>query len=296
MGLLRLLSSISFALGAARTLVRRLAGLALIAMGVHAAADVLDDLAYDALDALDLVVDNGVAAFLAWLASAGGMTTEGAVHAIEGFAGFVDLAEKDWLALRLALVAEVALDIVLLDLAWGSRAKAGASVLEDLRRSTQELREVARAIDAERLLAPLTLLAFAVGGAVVVGLAIEQPIRAALAALAPGLVVASNLAAFAALVVTSVLIWRFVPDMLQGALVRAHERGVALKERQRRKREAHPPRAPRLIAVVDFVRRGLRGAWLVVALGVAVAGVVGGTEVKAGQGARGLADRLGAMP
>ena len=63
----RLFNAVSFGLGSWRTLIRRLGGLALIVMGVHAAADVLDNLARDLLDHLDLVVDEGVAGVLGWL-------------------------------------------------------------------------------------------------------------------------------------------------------------------------------------------------------------------------------------
>lgn len=296
MALFRLISALSFGLGSFRTLIRRLGGIALILMGVHAAADILDDLAYTALDALDLVVDESVAAFLGWLSSAGGMTPDGATSAIERFATAVDLAEKDWLALRLALVAELILDVLLLDLSWGSRTFDGGSIIEDLKLSARQLRQAFGAIDLERLLAPATLAILAVSGAVTVGLSLEQPTRALLAATSPGLLLASNLAAAVGIVVVAVLVWRFLPELLHGAFVRAHERGEKAVARQRRRREQSPPRFPKVAVVVDLLRRGLRGMWLVLALFIAVTGLLGGTEVKNGQGARGLVDRMGALP
>ena len=69
----------------------------------------------------DFAIDEAVASFLSWLSSAGGLTPEGAVRAIESFASFVDLAEKDWPAIRLAFITEIVLDLFLLDLAWGTR-------------------------------------------------------------------------------------------------------------------------------------------------------------------------------
>jgi hypothetical protein len=296
MVLFRWISALSFGLGNARGLIRRLGAICLILMGVHAAADVLDDLAFNVIEAIDLSVDNTVAAFLAWLSSAGGMTPDAAVAAIERFATAVDLAEKDWLALRLALVTEVVLDVLLLDLAWGTRAAVGGTLVEDLVASTKQLRGSFSAFDLERFLAPITLLMLSVGGGVVVALAVEQPLRAAMSAAAPGLIVAGNIAALVALVVVGLLCWRFVPDLIHGSVVRAHERGERARERQLAKRAKHPARFPRVRNVVDAISRALRGLWLVLALFIAVAGLLGGTEVTRGQGASGLIERMGAMP
>jgi hypothetical protein len=288
--------ALSHALGGARGIIRRLGGLCLIVMGVHAAADVLDDLARDAIDAIDLIIDEGVAGLLGWLAAHGGMTPDGAVAAIERFATAIDLAEKDWLSVRLALVVELVLDVALLDLAWGTRPAEGEGLIDDLRASTQQLLRSFSAFDLERLLAPVTLLAFAVGGGVLAGLAIEQPASAGLALAAPGLLVAGNLAAGIALGVVGVLVWRFGPDLIHGAIVRAHERGEKARDRLLARRQSHPARFPRVAHVVDLARRGLRGAWLGVALFVAITGLLGGVEATRGQGVDGLVERLGATP
>lgn len=296
MPLFSTIRAVSHALGGARGVIRRLGGLCLIVMGVHAAADVLDDLARDAIDALDLVVDEGVAGFLGWLAANGGMTPDGAVAAIERFATAIDLAEKDWLAVRLALVVELILDVALLDLAWGTRPAGGDTLVDDLRASTRQLLTSLSAFDLERLLAPLTLLTFAIAGGVLAGLAVEQPASAGLALAAPGLLVAGNLAAGVALLVVGVLVWRFGPDLIHGAIVRAHERGEKARDRLRSRRQAHPPRFPRVALVVDLLRRGLRGAWLAVALFIAITGLVGGAEATRGQGVVALVERLGAVP
>ena len=149
----RFFNAVSFGLGSWRTLIRRLGGLALIVMGVHAAADVLDNLARDLLDHLDLVVDEGVAGLLGWLSSVGGLTPDAAVASIDDFASLVDLAEKDWLALRLAFATELLLDVLLLDLCWGSRVFDGETLLDDLKRSAEQLRRSLTSFDLERVLA-----------------------------------------------------------------------------------------------------------------------------------------------
>ncbi len=289
--------SLSHALGVARGPIRRLGGLCLVLMGVHAAADVLDDLARDAIDVIDLVVDEAVAGLLGWLAAHGGMTPDGAVVAIERFATAFDLAEKDWLAVRLALAVELVLDVALLDLAWGTRPAEGEGLLDDVRASTRQLKAALSTFDLERLVGPLTLLVYATAGGVLAGLAIEQPVAAALAAWAPGFLLAGNAAAALALVVVAVVVWRFGPDLVHGAVVRADERGQAARERRRARRDSHPPRFVGLARAVDVVALAIRGAWLVVALFVAVAGLVGGgAEVTRGQGVQALVERLGAAP
>ena len=292
----RLFNAISLGLGSSRTLIRRLGGLALILMGVHAAADVLDDLAWDVLDALDLVVDETAATFFGWLSSTGGLTPDAAVAAIDRFGSAVDLAEKDWLALRLAFAAELLLDVLLLDLCWGSRVFDGATLLDDLKRSAEQLRRSLTSFDLERVLAPLALATFAVGGAILAALALEQPTSAVLTQLVPGLAIASNIGAATAIVVVAVLVWRFVPELLHGAIVRAHVRGERARAKQERRRQRRPPRFPRLAIYLDGLRRLLRGAWLALAVFVAVTGLLGGTSTDKAHGGAGLVERLGATP
>ncbi len=258
-------------------------------MGVHAAADVLDDLAYDVLDAADFALDEAVASFLSWLSSAGGLTPEAAVRAIEAFAGFVDLAEKDWLAIRLAFITEILLDLFLLDLAWGTRDDGGVSLLDDLKQSVRRLREAFSALDLERLFAPFALTGFVVGGAVLAGSAIEQLTRQLIEKLAPDLLVAGNVAAMTALVVVGVLTWRFLPDLLQGMLLRAHGRGESARAAIAARREKNPARFRGLAVFVDELRRVLRGWWLLIAAFVAFAGLFG-------QDLAALVERLGAAP
>jgi hypothetical protein len=290
-----LFNAVSVTLGRGRTLIRRLGGIALLLMGVHAAADVLDNLAYTLLDALDLIADDAAGAALAWLSSVGGMAPDAAVEASERFATFVDLGEKEWLALRLAFATELLLDVLLLDLAWGTRIFDGTSRLDDLKRSAQQMREALSSFDLERVLGPVTLLAFSVGGAVLAATALEQPASAALVSLLPGLTVASNIGAGAAILVVALLVWRFVPEQLHGALVRSLLRAERFRERQRQRREKRPPRWRKLAIVVDNVGAFVRGAWLLVALAIAGTGLFADVDGDR-RGAAGLLERVGAVP
>jgi hypothetical protein len=273
MGFFRLLRRFSWLLGGQRDLVRRLGGIALVVMGVHTAADVLDDVAADVLDALDLVLDGTVASCLGWLSARGAVTPDAAVSAIEGFSSAIDLDEKQWLALRLALVVELAFDALLLDLCWGARQLAGPSRVDELRETTRQLRDSLRSLDLERLLAPWVLCGFAFSGAFVAGTAAEQLVTSALSGAASGLLVAGNVGAAVAVVVVALLVVRFVPDLVHGALVRAHARGERARQALATRRQRHPGRWPAVDSVVDEARRALRGVWLALALATTVAGL-----------------------
>ena len=226
--LFRLFTGLSLFFGARRRFVRRLAGVCLLILGVHAGADLLDDVAYQLVDALDLLVDESVAAFLSWLASIGGMKLDEAARHAEAFASWADLPQKDRAALVLALAVELAVDVALLDLAWGTRRLHASSrgLLGGLVDSARELRASFRALDLERLAVLPTLLALALGGALVAARAAEGVAADALATLLPNAVWASNAAAGAALVAAATLLWRFVPDLLDGAILRSYERGA----------------------------------------------------------------------
>jgi hypothetical protein len=96
---------------------------------VHVAADHLDDLLYPLIDAADLAADEAAASLFQWLAEHGGMTPADAALRAESAALWLDLPEKDRVALILALVMELLLDVLLLGFAWGRHVDAGASGL-----------------------------------------------------------------------------------------------------------------------------------------------------------------------
>jgi hypothetical protein len=270
-----LLRRLSWLLGRQRNLVRRLGALALVVMGVHAAADVLDDIAADVLDAVDLFVDDGVASLLGWLSARDVVAPDAAVRAIEACGSTVDLAEKQWLAVRLALFVELMLDALLFDLCWGTRPAAGASRRDELRATTRELRDSLRAIDVERLATPWVLATFSVAGAFLAATACEQLFTSMLSGLLPDVLVVGNIGAAVAVVVVALLVVRFVPDLLHGAVVRAHARGERRREALAARRQQRPTRIPAVGRVTDEVRRVLRGGWLLLALAVAVEGLRG---------------------
>lgn len=274
--MLALLQRITWALGSQRRLIRRIAALCLVLMGVHLAADHLDDLAYNVIDALDLWADDTAERFLAWLSSAGGMAPEDAARASESFATSMDLAEKDRLALWLALLVELLLDVLLLDLTWGRHEDSRAQGLfAELKESGRAMLEALSPLDLERLAVMPTLLAYTLGGALMAALAVENAMRDLVSRLAPEFLWGGSLAAFTGIVAASVLVWRFSPDLLHGALLRADTRGDKARARATKSMEA-PHRWPRVRRALSLLRLATRGAWLLVAaLPLAIAGLQG---------------------
>lgn len=267
--------AITYLLGSQRRLVRRIAALCLVFMGVHLAADHLDDLIYVLVDAVDLAVDNAAASFLAWLAQAGGLEPDSALKKSEVFASFIDLAEKDKLAIALALGAELVLDILLLDLAWGRHVDEDSTgILEELQSSARQMLAALRPLDLERLVVMPTMLCYAFGGALLSMLAVEQVARDLIQRVASEFLWAGQLAAAIGILAGSLLLWRFLPDLLHGALLRSRVR----HDRARNKameRLKKPHRWPRVAHVVTMLRLGSRGTWLaVLALPLAIAGLL----------------------
>lgn len=254
--------------GAHRRLVRRLAALCLVVLGVHRAADVMDDLVFRVIDQLDLAVDN-----LVWSLLQAVSPEEDAARYSQIFAEWVDLKEKDLAAKVLALVLELALDFWLLDLVWGKRGadEPGGGMVDELRASTRELKAALWPVDLERLAGPPTLLLFALAGSLFACIAIESEVSSLIGKLAPEWRWAPNAAAAGAILAAALLLWRFLPDLLHGSIVRAHQR--AEKARLREEAEG-PPKNP-LVAVRRKIRRVTRGALLaVVALPIAVVGLL----------------------
>jgi hypothetical protein len=257
-------SRISLGLGRRRRFVRRLAGLCLILLGVHAAADRLDDFAYASLDALDLALDRAFLAFVAWLGDLGILTLPKVQSWSEGITTFIGVSEKDRMALVFGLAIEVSADLLLLDLAWGLRRARQAdeeppALLESLRRSGAQLKEAIAPLDVEKLILPLCLFVLSVCGAAIFAVAMEMltfDLFGGLKAFGGwDRLVSAGLGLFTA----ALLILRFGPDLVDGAINRADQRGTRFATRVGEKRLA-AGKAP-LKEWQEKVLRGARG-WL----------------------------------
>jgi hypothetical protein len=264
-----MLRGLSLALGNVRTGVRRIGGMALLFLGIHAGALWLDRFFYSLVDHLDLWLDDVGAWFLSWLSLHGGLAADTAVVRIEQFAALVELDQKEWLAVRLALVVELLLDIAVLRLAWGQRPDAGQRWQDDFKRSMEDMRDGLRAFDFQRVLAPPTLLLLSVVGALVSTSAVEPAMRNWLQApwlvgVVPALRTwAGPAVAAMSLLLSALLVWRFVPDMLWGAW-----RSVTTEN-------ATPlPKVTNVRAALTWMRIGiarvLRGWWWLLPLALAV--------------------------
>jgi hypothetical protein len=215
-------------LGERRRFVRRVAGLSLILLGVHAAADRLDDVAFRAVDDLDRVIDHGAFALLDGLARLFESWRPRAHAHAESFANFIDVAEKERVAVVLALLIELLIALVMLDFAWGKRATTGGErrigVVEEIKESFAELKTALWPVDLERLAIVPILLCFTMTATLLAGGAIEQIFSSFLSAWFPLWPFGVATAAFGGLIVALLLAWRFLPDLLHGAILRAHER------------------------------------------------------------------------
>lgn len=261
--------------GAQRRFVRRIAALCLVVLGVHAAADLIDDLVYQAVDAIDLVIDGAAWRALDILASWGAFTAQEAVAHAQRFAEGFDLDQKDVAAKYLALLLELLIDVLLLDFIWGARGsqeeQAPASMLEELKASALELKQALWPIDLERLAVPPAVAGFAIAGTLGAALALEGFFADGLSQLIPLWPWTPNASAGVAILVAALLLWRFLPDLLHGALLRAHERG----ERASRREAALPSSAvSKLARMRGVLRRTTRGAFLAfIVLPLAVLGL-----------------------
>lgn len=277
--------------GARRRFVRRVAALCLVVLGVHAAADVIDDLVYRVIDALDLAVDGLAWRGLEWLASLGAFSPEEAVAHAQRYAEWIDLEQKDVAAKWLALVVELAIDLALLEFVWAARGRPDeeqrASLLDELKASARELKEALWPLDLERVAVPPAVAGFAVAGTLGAALAVEGFVADTLSRLVPLWRWVPNASAAVGVLVAALLLWRFLPDLLHGALLRADERG------RRAQRRASPfgstPSLPARAPLVEKLRhlRGLlqrasRGALLAfVVLPLAVLGLTGQAAIFA---------------
>ncbi len=97
-----------------RRLTEPVALAALILLGVHGAADLLDDVLFAAVDHSDRVFDAGLRSLLDGLAGAGILAVETAAEWADAAALWLDIDRKEGLAVALALVAELLLGLALL--------------------------------------------------------------------------------------------------------------------------------------------------------------------------------------
>ncbi len=148
-GLLRLVS------GVGRLLVP--VGLfAVIAVGLHAGADRVDDYARLAIDALDARMDAWGAQALSWLFDALEVGPKRAQRWVFGFIDFVDLDARDWMARATALMVELLADLILaLPLFFHRHGQ---------RTFKQKMHDVLRDPTLLRILAPVAALLASVAG------------------------------------------------------------------------------------------------------------------------------------
>lgn len=228
--MLSLLDRFSRFWGARRRFVRRFAGLALLLLGIHVAADRLDDWFFYVFDRLDLWVDSAVWSLLSWAGEQQIITTAESIRYAQETAEAIDVGAKDRASKWCALAFEWGLSLWLLDPAWGRRTTpaeknpAGESRNPFLR-SVAEMRDGLQGLNVERLVIMPVLLGLSCAGALDAALAIETFAADLLTSRAPTWRQGVAVAAIAGLLSAALLIWRITPDLLEGAWLRCQERG-----------------------------------------------------------------------
>ena len=247
--------------GKGQRLVRRLAALCLVVMGVHAAGDHIDDLVFAVVDRADLWGDQLFWRLCDWGASLGAFSVNAANRYAQNFATWIDLDEKATLSMVAALGVELLIDLLLLDFVWGNRIRAESSkptsLKEELKQSAKELADAFWPLDLERLAILPVLIAFVCAGTFMAGLAIENAVGSTLGNALPLWRWGINTAAASGLLAAALLLWRFLPELLHGAALRARERADAFNERHPApEAEQGTPRLARLRAKWVRLRRG----------------------------------------
>ncbi len=248
-------TALSHFFGARRRFVRRLGSLCLVVLGVHAAGDLIDNGVFAVLDKVDLFFDELVWKVLDTVAGWGLFSVDRAADWSTRFADWVDVEAKQTLGLWLALIVEIGVVLVLLDFVWGRR-QASHDVKErgikgEFMRSVRELGEAFTAFDLERVAIVPVVLCFSLSGALWAGRGLETIFSQLFTDVAPLWRLGVNVAASGGLLAALLLVWRFVPDLVDGAILRAHDR--ALEQLDTKELDKPPPMKKRL-------RMALRGA------------------------------------
>jgi len=218
--------------GSQRRTIRRVAAFCLLVIGVHQSADLLDDSLYLLLDRIDLFLDQSVFSLCEWLSSKGAFDALEGARKAENFSAFFNEEGKDLAAKWIALVLELFIDIVLLEFVWGHASEENVGFFAEFKRSAIEIKNALWPLDLERLAVPIILFCFACTGALYAGTAGETIVNEQFTNYVPDLVGAANITAFLGLVTAGVFLMRFLPDLLQGAILRSAKSAEAFRQKQ----------------------------------------------------------------
>jgi hypothetical protein len=218
----------SHAAGERRRLVRRVAGICLVALGIHAATDQLDELLFLMLDQLDTRIDEWAQAVVQGMAKLELVDAERADRWCRAWAEWVQVNEKDLASKWMALLIEVGANVTLVRPTWGLRTDLRHDVQlrmrEQLSSSWAALRPTLWPISFEQVSLPLIVFTLAFSGVMTATLSLDMAAGRVLLDLFPDgtsqMMVASGLGIFGA----SLLSWRFLPDLVEGCWFFAHER------------------------------------------------------------------------
>lgn len=207
--------------------IKRIGGLCLIAMGVHEAAEWLDHLVYVIVGVMDQSIDAAVATTLDMMATWGLVSQETANRWTSSFGHLLGIEEKEYVAKATALVVELGIDLLLLDLTWGQRQNREQSstfshLKRDLPNALRALRETFPYVNVRIFFIGPIFLGLSIAGANRVAKAMEIQLGAFLTGVGV-LQWAPLMASFSALILVGILTFKFFPELVMGALKREHE-------------------------------------------------------------------------
>lgn len=207
-----------------RRLSEPLALAVLILLGVHGAADLLDDVLFTAVDTADRGLDASVRAALDGLAGLDWLQADTAARWADDAALWIDIDRKEALAVSLALGGELLLDLLLLLWCVGG-ARPLAPPVDALPAGQGRLWRVLRALRTLRARAPGVLRASGLVLAFVVGsLALGRWVAAGVAQLLVGPAVGDaigDVARLTGVIVMGLALLTLVPLAQRRALARA---------------------------------------------------------------------------
>lgn len=198
-------------------LIRRLAGLLLTLLGIHATVGPIGDVVFRVLDWVDLAIDSFAWRLMDELVDLNILTSSAGARWSQMTASFVGLAEKEQIAILAVLVVEALLVVLLLDYAWG-HVKASPRPPGDA-----GLAPPANHFSVETQAIGLILLALCLNGMFLAAEAIEYFTFRILDGLGMFLAWSPTLSALAGLTVGVIIVGRVAPPMIQRSSKRSRQ-------------------------------------------------------------------------
>ncbi len=257
---------LTYSLGRRRRFFRRIGGICLVILGVHAASDLLDNAAFALINTLDGWVDSLVMNFFDWLGSFSWISPAKTSGYAQAFMNLVSTEEKETVSLAFALGIELLIIFHMAGFAWGIH-EDDVTPSGGFRLLKKEMKEGLWPPDLERISVFPSLLAFAFAGIFMAASGIETIVYDWLT-LFPPWKYSGNLSAALGLAAALLFLTRYFPLLTFGALNRLEERYK--KDSRKEFISGKPGR-----------KKWLRGIFpALIVMPTAIVGLVPGSQIK----------------